>query len=167
MDFGGVHGQPCAVDALRMERQRKTRQPGFVTRYFLRRLAQAQHDRRSRAPVAHTRALAEVIALFVLMPSIALFSIGCWVCLKVHPGWLSATGGRSPLAGVLLITFSLVLLGHLGLGHRLRAFRHHPQAARDFDSDQDRQIAFWQKLVVTAVCGFAAPLCAFLMMTGP
>ena len=108
-----------------------------------------------------------MIALFVLMPSIALFSIGCWVCLKVHPGLLSATGSRSALAGVLLVTFSLVLLGHLGLSGRLRRFRHLPEAARDFDTDQDREIAFWQKLVVTAVCGFAMPLFAILMMASP
>jgi hypothetical protein len=152
---------------LRTEHKRKLRRPGPTTRYFLRRLAQAQHDGRRRAPVAYTRALAEVIALFVLMPSIALFSIGCWVCLKVHPGLLSATGSRSALAGVLLVTFSLVLLGHLGLSGRLRRFRHLPEAARDFDTDQDREIAFWQKLVVTAVCGFAMPLFAILMMASP
>ncbi len=152
---------------MRTEYKRKLGRTGFATRYFLRRLAQAQRDGRTHASMAYTRALAEVIALFVLMPSIALFSIGAWICLRVQPELLAAEGGRSPLGGVLLLTFALVLLGHLGLDRLLRRFRDDPGAARDFDTDQDREIAFWQKLIVTVLCGFAVPLCAFLMMASP
>ncbi len=101
------------------------------------------------------------------MPSIALFSIAAGVCLKVQPGLLAAAHGRSPLGGLLLVTFSLVLLGHIGVGHRLRRFRRDPTAAHGFDSDRDREIAFWQKLIVTALCGVAAPLCAVLMLASP
>ncbi len=114
--------------------------------------------------VAHTRALAEAIAVCVLMPSIALFSLGAWVCLRLQPVLHSTSDGHSPLAGMLLVTFSLVLAGHIGLGRRLRHFRDDPEAARGFDTDHDREIAFWQKFIVTAVCGLAAPLCVVLMM---
>ncbi len=161
---GDAHGRPRETSILK--RQQTLKRPGLVTRYFLRRFAQAQRDGRGRA-IAYTRALAEVIALCVLMPSIALFSLGAWVCLRLQPVLHSAADGRSPLAGILLVTFSLVLVGHIGLGRRLRRFRDDPQAARDFDTDHDREIMFWQKLIVTALCGFAAPLCVVLMMVNP
>lgn len=155
-----------------------------MTRYFLRRLAAAQRERRgprgalgsrgtqkARTPLgssgdsgAYTRALSEAMSLFVLMPGIALFSIGASICLTLQPVLLAAAHSGAPLAAVLLVTFALVLLGHLALGWRLRRYRADPSAARAFDTDRDREIAFWQKLVLTALFGFAAPLCALAVV---
>ncbi|MGH8150182.1 MAG: hypothetical protein ACRETB_09465 [Steroidobacteraceae bacterium] len=156
----------------------------FVTRYFLRRLAAAQRESRGvrgasgarRAPGpnlpltppgdsrAYGRALSDVMSLFVLVPGIAFFSIGASVCLTVQPALLAAAHAGAPLAAVLLVTFGFVLLGHLALGWRLHRYREDPSAARAFDTDRDREIAFWQKLVVTALFGFVAPLCALAVV---
>lgn len=116
---------------------------------------------------AYTRALAEVITLFVLMPGIAVFSVAAWVCLRVAGNFGYPAYGQSPLAGALLITFGLVILGHIGFTRRLRRYRKDSSAAQDFDTEEDRQIAFWQKFTVTALCGVAAPLCTLVTVMGP
>jgi len=155
---------------------RDSRRSDFVTRYFLRRLAEALRDpRRPRTPRAalgphadaraYSRALSDALALFVLMPGIALFSIGASITLTLEPAVASMAHSGSPLVGVLLLTCLLVLVGHVGLGLRLRRFRADSSAARAFDTDRDREIAFWQRLIVTALCGFAAPLCALAVLS--
>ncbi len=153
---------------MKVARKARSAQTDLVTRYFLRRLAQAQREgqgaRRSRP---YTWALAEVIALFVLMPGIALFSIAAWVCLHAPTPLVYQTYGESPLAAVMLLTFALVLAGHIWFSRRLKGFRHDSRAAQDFDSEEDRQIAFWQKFVVTALCGVAVPLCTLLTVMNP
>lgn len=113
---------------------------------------------------AYTRALSDVMSLFVLMPGIAFFSIGASICLTMPPTLLAAAHSGAPLAAVLLVTFGFVLLGHLALGWRLRRYREDPGAARAFDTDRDREIAFWQRLIVTALFGFVAPLCALAVV---
>jgi hypothetical protein len=50
---------------------------------------------------------------------------------------------------------------------RLRGFRQNLSAAQDFDTEEDREIAFWQKLFVTALCGVAAPLGTLMMVINP
>lgn len=147
-----------------------------MTRYFLRRLAEAQREQRrpagapppSAAPGAsraYSRALSDAVALFVLMPGIALFSIGASVILTLHPAVPHATPDVSPLLAVLAFTCAVVLLGHVGLGLRLRRYRRDPGAARAFDTDRDREIAFWQRVIVTALCAFIAPLYALAVLS--
>lgn len=139
---------------------------GLVTRYFLRRLAQAQRERAgSRHSRAYTRALAEVIAVFVLMPGIAVFSATAWVFTSVPAAYWSGESARSTLGIALLITLGLVLLGHLAFGRHFRRYLRDPQAASEFDSEEDRQIVFWQKFAVTAVCGVLVPLCTLATVT--
>jgi hypothetical protein len=150
---------------LNVARRRKTARTDLVTRYFLRRLAQAQREgSRSGSPRPYNRALAEVITLFVLMPGIAVFCIAAWVCLRAPVRLLYQAYGQSPLAAVLLFTFALVMIGHLWFTRQLRGFRRDLSAAQDFDTEEDRQIAFWQKLLVTILCGVAAPLGTLLMV---
>lgn len=171
---------------MKVARKGRLARTGLVTRYFLRRLAQAQREdlaiRALRADVrrctiaslharaharAYARALAEVITLFVLMPGIAVFSLASWVCLRAPGQFGSAAYGQSPLAAALLVTFGLVMLGHLGFTRLLRRFRRDASAAQDFDTEEDRQIAFWQKLTVTVLCGVAAPLYTLVAVMGP
>jgi hypothetical protein len=102
------------------------------------------------------------MTLFVLMPGIAVFSIAAWVCLRAPAPLVYQAYGQSPLAAVLLLTFALVMAGHIWFGRRLRRFRRDSSAAQDFDTEEDREIAFWQKFIVTAICGVAAPLCTLL-----
>lgn len=153
---------------MNVARKRRTARTDFVTRYFLRRLAQAQREgARSRASRPYSLALAEAITLFVLMPGIAVFCIAACVCLRAPAQLVYQAHGQSPLGAVLLLTFALVMLGHLWFTRRLRAFRQDLSAAQDFDTEEDRQIAFWQKLLVTVICGVAAPLATLMMVMNP
>jgi hypothetical protein len=153
---------------LNVARRRKSARTDLVTRYFLRRLAQAQREgSRSRPSRPYHRALAEVIALFVLMPGIAVFCIAASVCLRAPVQLVYQAYGQSPLAAVLLFTFALVMIGHLWFTRRLRGFRRDLSAAQAFDTEEDRQIAFWQKFFVTVICGVAAPLGTLLIVMNP
>lgn len=156
---------------LRTKRKRKVAREGLITRYFLRRLAQAQREGglRPARPYAraYTRALAEVIAVFVLMPGIAIFSAAALCFSSMPPAFRTATNARSTLAGAMLVTFGLVLLGHFALGRHFRRYIRNPEAASGFDTEEDRQIAFWQKFFVTAICGVIVPLCALITIAGP
>jgi hypothetical protein len=153
---------------LNVARKRKSARTDVVTRYFLRRLAQAQREgSRSRSSRPYNRALAEVIALFVLMPGIAVFCVAAWVCLRSPVQLVDQAYGQSPLAAVMLFTFALVMIGHVWFTRRLRGFRQDLSAAQDFDTEEDREIAFWQKFFVTALCGVAAPLGTLMMMMNP
>lgn len=111
------------------------------------------------------RALSDAVALFVLLPGIALFSIGASISLTLQPVISRLAPEGSPLVLVLLITCALVLLGHVALGLRLRRFRNDPSAARPYDTDRDRQIAFWQRLIITVLCGFAVPLLVLAILS--
>lgn len=149
-------------------RKRNIARSDFVTRYFLRRLAQAQREgTRSHSSRPYSRALAEVIALFVLMPGIAVFCTAAWACLCTPASLLYQAYGQFPLGAVLLFTFSLVMIGHIWFTRRLRGFRQNLSAAQEFDTEEDREIAFWQKFFVIALCGVAAPLGTLMMVMNP
>ncbi|MGH8217563.1 MAG: hypothetical protein ACREUT_03180 [Steroidobacteraceae bacterium] len=151
-----------------MKRKQKTAREGLVTRYFLRRLAQAQREGGGSRPArAYTRALAEVIAVFVLLPSIAVFSAAALYFSSMPPVFWTRTNARSTLGAVMLVTFGLVLLAHFAFGRHFRRYIRNPQAASEFDTEEDRQIAFWQKFFVTAICGVIVPLCALITIAGP
>lgn len=153
---------------LRTKRKRKTARNGLVTRYFLRRLAQAQREGGGARPArAHTRALAEVIAVFVLMPGIAVFSATAWYFSSMPADFWTRTNARSTLGGAMLITFGVVLLAHFAFGRHFRRYMRNPQAASEFDTEEDRQIAFWQKFFVMAICGVVVPLCTLINIVGP
>lgn len=139
-----------------------------MTRYFLRRLAQAQREGGGARPArAHTRALAEAIAVFVLMPGIAVFSATAWYFSSLPPTYWAGTTARSTLGGAMLVTFGVVLLAHFAFGRHFRRYIRNPEAASEFDSEEDRQIAFWQKFFVITICGVIVPLCTLINITGP
>ncbi|HTV50246.1 MAG TPA: hypothetical protein VME21_03600 [Steroidobacteraceae bacterium] len=131
---------------------------GFATEYFLRQLAQARSRHPSGgAALAYSKALAEAIVLLVLMPSIALFCVlACLATLLPRRLGVPALGSET-LALAFLATFSLVLIGHLWLGMHLRCFREDPTAALRYDTERDRRIVFWQKLIVSGLCGGVVP----------
>lgn len=153
---------------LRTKLRRRTARKGPATRYFLRRLAQAQREGGAARPGrAYTRALAEAIAVFVLMPGIALFSAAAWYFSSLPPAFWPGTNARSTLSLAMLVTFALVLFGHFACGRHFRRYIGNPEAASEFDSEEDRQIAFWQKFFVTAICGVIVPLFTLITITGP
>lgn len=153
---------------LKTKLKRNTARKGLVTRYFLRRLAQAQRERGSSRPArAYTRALAEVIALIVLMPGIAVFSAAAWYFSSMPPTFWAQTNARATLGAAMLVTFALVLLGHIALGRHFRRYIRTPEAASEFDTEEDRQIAFWQKFFVTTICGVIVPLCTLITIVAP
>jgi hypothetical protein len=141
---------------------------GLATRYFLRRLAQAQRERGGSRPArAYTRALAEVIAVFVLMPGIAVFSAAAWYFSSMPAAFWAETNARATLGAAMLVTFGLVLLGHIAFGRHFSRYIRTPEAASEFDTEEDRQIAFWQKFFVTTICGVLVPLCTLITIAGP
>lgn len=153
---------------LKTKRKRKMARKGLVTRYFLRRLAQAQREGGGARPArAYTRALAEVIAVFVLMPGIAVFSATAWYFSSMPPAFWIGTNARSTLGVAMLVTLGIVLLAHFAFGRHFQRYIRNPEAASEFDTEEDRQIAFWQKFFVTAICGVAVPLCALITIAGP
>ncbi len=152
---------------LRTKLKRNAARRGLITRYFLRRLAEAQREGGSHPARAYTRALAEVIAVFVLMPGIAVFSAAAWYFSSLPPTYWEGANARSTLGAAMLVTFGLVLAGHFAFGRHFRRYCRDPQAASEFDSEADRQIAFWQKFVVTTVCGVIVPLCTLVNIAGP
>lgn len=131
------------------------------TRYFLRRLAQAQ---RSASPAlaaqAYSSALSELIANFVLMPGIAILCISARIGMTLPRAALAPLRGIPTLALATALTVTLVAAGHLWFMWRMRRFRQDAHIAQLFDSEDDRHIAFWQKLIITAICGVIVPLCA-------
>lgn len=139
-----------------------------MTRYFLRRLAQAQREGgAARAARAHTRALAEVIAVFVLMPGIAVFSVTAWCFSSMPAAFWAGTTARATLGAAMLITFGVVLLAHAAFVRHFRRYLRNAEAANEYDTEEDRQIAFWQKFFVTTICGVIVPLCALITIAGP
>ena len=133
------------------------------TRYFLRRLAQA---RRSPYPAtaarAYSSALSEVIASFVLMPGIAVLCITARIGMSLPPeAYAPSLRAVPPLVLATLLTILLVAAGHLWFIWHLRRFRgDHSRLAEHFDTEDDRQIVFWQKLILTVICGVIVPLSA-------
>lgn len=168
-DDGGSRAlQLRGAEHLRTKRKQKTAREGLVTRYFLRRLAQAQREGGGVRPArAYTRALAEVIAVFVLMPGIAVFSAAALYFSSMPPAFWTGTNARSKLGAAMLVTFGLVLLAHFVFGRHFRRYIRNPEAASEFDTEEDRQIAFWQKFFVTAICGVIVPLCTLITIAGP
>jgi hypothetical protein len=164
----GSRGLPCERGRVSVARKRTIARLDFVTRYFLRRLAQAQREgARSHSSRPYTRALAEVIALFVLMPGIAVFCVAAWACVRAPVALVYPAYGQFPLAAVMIFTFALVLTGHIWFTRRLRGFRQDLSAAHHFDTEEDREIAFWQKFCVIALCGVAAPLGTLMLVMNP
>jgi hypothetical protein len=144
---------------LRIPRGRRGRRFDFATQYFLRHLAQARSgEQGSRGSLAYTKALAEAIVLLVLMPSIALFCVIAWIDARVEHLLGQEPPGSAPLLVALVASCALVLFGHLWLSHRLGHFRDDHSAASHYDTAHDRRIVFWQKLIVSGVCGGVVPL---------
>lgn len=137
--------------------QRPAGRVDVPTRYFLRRLAQAQHA--NGGARAYAIALSDVIAIFVLLPALAVLCIAARLGAVLHalPPPFNAVPA---LSLALATTLLMVATGHAWFMWRLRGFRHDAALARDFDTEDDRQIAFWQKLMVMVICGFIIPLCA-------
>ena len=160
---------PAALRTLlKTKRKSKTAREGLVTRYFLRRLAQAQREGAGSRPArAYTHALAEVIAVFVLMPGIAVFSATAWYFSSMPATFWTGNNARTTLGAAMLITFGIVLVAHFAFGRHFQRYIRNPQAASEFDTEEDRQIAFWQKFFVATICGVIVPLCTLITIVGP
>ena len=136
----------------------------MATEYFLRHLAQARNSVRTtarqdaRLALAHSKALAEAIVLFVLMPSIALFCVAACIGARLPSSLGLPAHGLARLLVAFAAVCALVVLGHLWFSQRLRRFRDDPSPALRYDSPRDRRIVFWQKLIVTSFCGGAVPV---------
>ena len=106
--------------------------------------------------------MAEIVAIFVGMPGMALFSWIVIASLKHLPA-ISRAYGQSPRLVSVAIVVLLMIGGYLSFRARIRPYRAESSAYLDFDSELDRSIIFWQKVGVVILCGVVLPWIAILL----
>jgi len=119
-----------------------------MTVYFLRRLAFARRKRGCTDPsIPHSEALVELGMVVFVAPTLAVLLLLTLATLKLwaHRIQLSEIPFKaSVVAGVILL---LVFARHL-LARRYKAYLDDPTPSLQFDTERDRRIVFWQKLVI-------------------
>lgn len=135
----------------------------LTVRYFLRRLAMARRDpKNSTRDVAYSAALAETILIFVGLPGMALFSWIVIVSLR-HLPTVNRVYDQSPRVAAAITTLLLMIGGYIWFRRRIKPYYVNSDAYRDFDSEVDRRIIFWQKVGMTILCGVVLPWVAILL----
>jgi hypothetical protein len=131
---------------------------GLVTRYFLRRYAQARRKSyNANAFVPYSNAAFEVSLVFVALPAIAVFSTVLISSVK----WAPPQPGAAPLvasryfAVILLLVF--VGIGHWHFFRKFRRYRTDPSECADFDGEADQRIIYWQKFAALVLFGVVIP----------
>jgi hypothetical protein len=132
----------------------------FSTRYFLRRLAQARREpNNATAGVAYFKALSETVLLVPGLPAMAVFSWIVIASLRIAPRVAASYGLHPRLAAVGSVALAMTC-GYVWFHSRFKHYRIDPSASLNFDSEHDREIIFWQKVSMTALCGAILPLLA-------
>jgi hypothetical protein len=141
--------------------------PGFITRYFLRRLAMAHRESPSRKrSIQYTNALLETILAFVGMPLIGLASLVLIPSLRWAPNTLAKWSSISHFGLAIIFSIVSLVIGHLWFGHRFKKYRDDRSAYLQLSTDRDFKIASWQKTTVFLSCGIVLPLLAMYITFG-
>jgi hypothetical protein len=83
--------------------------------------------------------------------------------LKWAPNFTHAHPNFSPKLIGLVVGFIAAGAGHVWFRRRFRRFLQPPDVWADFDSESDRRIVFWQKLIILSVCGAVIPMLAVIV----
>ncbi len=135
-----------------------------VSRYFLRCFAIAARKRHIAASTPFHNALAETTLVFIGLPAIAVLSFVGLSSLKWWNPALTALWPDFSFRWVALAIWVVcVVIGHLTIGRRFSEYRQGAPRTLEFDSDQDRRIAFWQKTIVFILCAIASPWLGILV----
>ncbi len=147
-----------------MEPGRRTTNVGPVTRYFLRRYAQAKRDpNNANDSVPYYNAAIETSGIFVGIPTATLLGLVLIVSMRwplVKPAQFH---GFSPRLVIVALSFLALAIGHLLLAPRFKRFRLNPGICAEFDSERDRKIIFRQKAIALVVCGIVIPWIAIVL----
>jgi len=140
----------------------------LLTRYFLRRYAQARRNPRNATPsVPYREATLETSFLFIAMPFIALYSVALITSLR-WPLISRAAYDQFAVRPLAVIIFLAVLVvGHVLLIRRFNKYRLNPAICAEFDSERDREIIFWQKTVGFVVAAIVVPLVTLVITFWP
>ena len=134
---------------------------GMVTRYFLRRYAQAKRKPGNATPsVPFRAAVLEAGFLFVMLPFLSLYSVLVITSFR----WPLWSGGDfdGMVDKYTAVALSLVLLAvwYFIMARKFQRYRVNPELCAEFDSERDRNIILWQKAVGLIVAGVVIPLLA-------
>lgn len=140
--------------------QTRADQLGWARRYFLRRLALARRGPKKSEAAMYSDALFELTLVAVLMPCIAVFSCLLITSLKWAPNFGHEHPDFSPKIAALVIGFLAYGIGYAWFRRSFAKLRTMADLWVDFDSEEDRRIAFWQKLMIVSVCGAVVPMLA-------
>jgi hypothetical protein len=131
---------------------------GFVTRYYLRRLAAARRRRHGNPRTPFVDAEGEVALLFLGMPLGGALSFA--MTFSLH--WLTPEEARDIpmpskyiLSGVILLF--CYLFGRLWFDRKFKRYQDDPTPALQFDTERDRRIMARQKLFVLITAGIIMP----------
>lgn len=136
---------------------------GWADRYFVRRFALARRMPTSSTATAFSNALFEVTLVAVALPCLAVYSCVLVTSLKWAPNLTRAHPNFSPKLVGLVIGFLAAGAGHAWFRRRFRRFLQPPDVWVDFDTERDRRIVFWQKLIILSICGAVIPVLAVIV----
>jgi|SRR6185437_11948047 len=142
------------------QRQLGGNEVGWTARYFLRRYALARKSPKSSEATAYSNAIFEVTLVAVLMPCLAVFSCVLVTSIKWAPAFAHTHPKFSPKAAALVIGFLAIGTGQAWFRRRFRRLVQTPDVWTNFDTDKDRLMAFWQKVIILSICGAVIPLLA-------
>lgn len=147
-----------------MEPGRPTTSVGPVTRYFLRRYAQAKRDpNKANDSVPYHKAAIETSALFVGFPTATLMGLVLIVSMRWPLITLAQFRGFPPRLVLVALSLVPVAIGHLFMAARFKPFRLNPDVCAEFDSERDRKIIFQQKAIALVVGGIVIPCIAIVL----
>jgi hypothetical protein len=136
--------------------------PGFLSRYFLRRLAAARRNpNNSTLGVSYIQALGETVLVWVCLPAMSLFSFV--VIASSKRSWLLERwyfyAPRAEIVGLVVLSMAV---GYTWGHSKFKVYYADPSPSKEFDSDEDRWIIFWQKFCAFFILGIGVPGIALL-----
>ena len=131
----------------------------FVTRYFLRRLAIARRKEHRNPRTPFVEAKVEVILIVIMFPIVGVASFV--IMFGLH--WFTpAEVARMPIPDkymtVLVLWILSCLVGSFWLNRKFKRYLHDPTPCLDFDTEHDRKIVFWQRLIAYFTAGVLMPV---------
>ena len=135
----------------------------WTARYFLRQLALARKNGRKSEAASYSKALSEVTFVAIVAPFVAAFSCIVITSLKWAPTFGRMHPDFSPKLTGLVVGFLVLGVGTAWFRRRFSKFRAMPAIWAAFDTEEDRRLVFWQKVIILTLCGAVVPLLALAL----
>jgi len=134
---------------------------GWLTLYFLRRLALAHKDGKNDEATSYSSALFEATIVSVIAPFGAIFSSLLLSSLKWAPDLDSKWSRSSLKLTEVMVGLLFMALGGIWLNRRFKQYRNNPAAWSRFATEEDYRLVFWQKIAIMTTCAVIVPILAF------